>query len=81
MPRTADTQFRAGPPVPTGQQLAPGDLVFYGTTSYLHNVGLYIGNGEMIDAPDIGQTVKVQPYRYAGDDYVGATRSSAMQVG
>ena len=28
----------------------------------------------MIDAPDFGQVVKVQPYRYKGDDYAGATR-------
>jgi hypothetical protein len=28
----------------------------------------------MIDAPDFGQVVKSEPYRYGGDDYVGATR-------
>jgi NlpC/P60 family len=30
IPRTADTQWHAGPPVPPGQPLAPGDLLFYG---------------------------------------------------
>jgi cell wall-associated NlpC family hydrolase len=74
LPRTADTQFRAGPRVPDGQLLLPGDLVFYGTTAHIHHVGLYIGGGLMVDAPDFGQVVKVQPYRYQGDDYAGATR-------
>lgn len=74
LPRTADAQFRAGPRVPDGQPLLPGDLVFYGTSAYIHHVGLYIGGGFMIDAPDVGQTVKVEPYRYKGDDFYGATR-------
>lgn len=28
----------------------------------------------MIDAPDVGKTVKVEAYRYKGDDYARATR-------
>jgi cell wall-associated NlpC family hydrolase len=76
LPRTADAQFRAGPRVPDGQPLLPGDLVFYGTTAHIHHVGLYIGGGSMVDAPDVGQSVKVEPYRYKGDDYAGATRPS-----
>jgi cell wall-associated NlpC family hydrolase len=63
--------------VPDGQPLLPGDLVFYGTTAHIHHihhVGLYIGGGMMIDAPDFGQVVKIQPYRHKGDDYAGATR-------
>ncbi|WP_285491575.1 C40 family peptidase [Amycolatopsis taiwanensis] len=74
LPRTADAQFRAGPRVPDGQPLLPGDLVFYGTTAHIHHVGLYIGGGLMIDAPDVGQSIKIEPYRYNGDDYAGATR-------
>ena len=74
LPRTADSQFRAGPRVPDGQPLLPGDLVFYGTTSYIHHVGLYIGANLMIDAPDFNQVVKIEPYRYRGDDFAGATR-------
>jgi cell wall-associated NlpC family hydrolase len=31
LPRTAQTQYDAGPPVPAGQPLLPGDLVFFGT--------------------------------------------------
>jgi hypothetical protein len=74
LPRTADTQYRAGPRVPNGQPLLPADLVFYGTPAYIHHVGLYLGAGLMIDAPDFGQVVKIEPYHHPGDDYAGATR-------
>jgi cell wall-associated NlpC family hydrolase len=75
LPRTAHTQFHAGPRVPAGQPLLPGDLVFYGNpNTKIRHVGLYIGGGLMIDAPDRGQVVKIEPHRYEGDDYAGATR-------
>jgi cell wall-associated NlpC family hydrolase len=77
LPRTAQTQFNAGPRVPGRQPLLPGDLVFYGTPQRIHHVGLYIGGGLMINAPDFGQVVKIEPYRYNGDDYAGATRPTA----
>lgn len=38
--------------------LQPGDLVFFG--SDLHHVGLYVGGGQMIDAPRTGENVKIQ---------------------
>ena len=77
LPRTAQTQYDAGPHVPAGQPLLPGDLVFYGTTGDIHHVGLYIGNGLMINAPTFGQPVQIDNYRYNGDDYAGATRPAA----
>jgi cell wall-associated NlpC family hydrolase len=72
LPRTSREQYTAGPLVPTGAPLLPGDLVFYGTAGRVHPVGLYIGGGNMIDAPDSGQAVKVESYRHPGDDYFGA---------
>jgi cell wall-associated NlpC family hydrolase len=72
LPRTADSQYRAGPHVPAGQPLFPGDLVFFGSEQYVHHVGLYIGAGLMIDASDFGQPVQSQPYKES--DYLGATR-------
>jgi cell wall-associated NlpC family hydrolase len=36
--------------------LQPGDLVFYGTD--LHHVGIYVGGGMMIDAPNTGSVVR-----------------------
>jgi cell wall-associated NlpC family hydrolase len=80
LPRTADAQFRVGPRVLDGQPLLPGDLVFYGTATHIHHVGLYIGGGFMVDAPDFGQVVKVEPYRHKGDDYTGATRPAGSRA-
>jgi cell wall-associated NlpC family hydrolase len=38
--------------------LLPGDMVFYGTPSNVHHVGLYVGNGTMIEAPATGEVVR-----------------------
>jgi peptidoglycan DL-endopeptidase CwlO len=56
--------------------LQPGDLVFfaYNTSepSTIHHVGIYIGSGEMIDAPYTGVDVRKDPaFR---SDYIGAVR-------
>jgi cell wall-associated NlpC family hydrolase len=51
-------------------QLMPGDLVFFYPD--IGHVGLYIGNGLMVDAPDFGETVQVQPVMW--NVYVGAVR-------
>jgi cell wall-associated NlpC family hydrolase len=81
LPRTADSQFRAGPRVPDDQPLLPGDLVFYGNpATKIDHVALYIGGGLMINAPQTGQTVGIAPYRYRGDDYAGATRPTPSAV-
>ncbi|MFJ4790041.1 NlpC/P60 family protein [Streptomyces sp. NPDC088794] len=75
LPRTAQEQFDAGPQVPSGQLLRAGDLVFYGRPNGgIHHVGLYVGDGQMIDAPRPGKPIRIEPYRYRGDDYAGATR-------
>jgi len=51
-------------------ELQPGDLVFFG--SDLHHVGIYIGNGNMIEAPHTGADVRISPYDRP--DYAGAVR-------
>jgi peptidoglycan DL-endopeptidase CwlO len=38
----------------------------------ISHVGIYLGNGLMVDAPDFGQTVEVQPVMW--DVYAGAVR-------
>ncbi|MEU9823301.1 NlpC/P60 family protein [Pseudonocardia alni] len=59
IPRTAHTQYRALPPVPL-DQLQAGDLVFFGTPTRVHHVGIATGRGTaMIHAPDRGQTVRI----------------------
>lgn len=74
LPRTAQTQYNAGPLVPAGERLLPGDLVFYGTPGNVHHVGLYIGAGKMVQAPTFGELVQVSSYRWNGDDYLAASR-------
>jgi cell wall-associated NlpC family hydrolase len=57
IPRVAAAQDSWTDPVPLSQ-LLPGDLVFYGTDN-IHHVGMYIGDGLMINAPHTGTVVQV----------------------
>jgi len=50
--------------------LEPGDLVFF--FADISHVGIYIGDGMMIDAPDFGVPVHVEPIYWSA--YVGAVR-------
>ena len=50
----------------------PGDLIFFGTPSNVYHVGIYIGNGQMIDAPETGQNVSIQSIYWS--DLLGAGR-------
>ena len=51
-------------------QLEPGDLVFFFPD--IGHVGIYVGNGMMLDAPTFGQPVQVQAVFW--NAYVGAVR-------
>jgi cell wall-associated NlpC family hydrolase len=53
-------------------QLQPGDLVFF--YADISHVGLYLGDGLMVDAPSFGQDVMVQKIDWG--IYVGAVRVS-----
>jgi cell wall-associated NlpC family hydrolase len=57
-------------------QLQPGDLVFFAydtsNPATIHHVGMYIGNGEMVEAPHTGANVQISSY--ARPDYIGAVR-------
>ena len=55
--RTTYTQIGVGTPVSYGE-LQPGDLVF---TYGLDHVGIYVGGGQYIHAPQPGDSVKVSP--------------------
>ncbi len=80
IPRDADAQFAAGTPV-AKDAMRPGDLIFYAySNGYVHHVGMYIGDGYEIDAPNNTATevstveiVKLDEHRYA-DEYVGSRR-------
>ncbi|MCZ2825111.1 MULTISPECIES: transglycosylase SLT domain-containing protein [unclassified Modestobacter] len=63
IPRTSAQQATAGRPVASLAEAQPGDLVFFDNTSSrpgIDHVGLYIGGGKMIAAPQAGDVVKVQ---------------------
>jgi cell wall-associated NlpC family hydrolase len=51
-------------------ELEPGDLVFFFPD--IGHVGIYVGDGLMVDAPTFGQDVQVQPVFWSA--YVGAVR-------
>jgi cell wall-associated NlpC family hydrolase len=70
LPHNAASQQSMGTPVPQSQ-LAPGDLVFFGSPAY--HVGMYIGNGMMVHAPTSGENVKVVSLS-SMSDYAGASR-------
>ena len=69
LPHYTGAQWNMGIHV-SRSQLQPGDLVFF--YADIGHVGLYIGNGLMVDAPDFGQLVKVEPVMW--NVYVGAVR-------
>lgn len=59
LPRVAQSQYNAGPAVSPGQTVVPGDLVFFGTgPGDVSHVGMFVGDGLMVDAPHTGATVR-----------------------
>jgi cell wall-associated NlpC family hydrolase len=71
IPRDADPQFRAARAVST-KALRPGDVLFYGTRSYIHHDAVYAGGGRMLEAPDSAHRVRLVPMRWG--ELVGAGR-------
>ncbi|MCP2259684.1 NlpC/P60 family protein [Streptoalloteichus tenebrarius] len=69
IPRVTYDQWLAGAYIPL-EQAQPGDLVFYGNSSnrwLIHHVGLYVGNGEMVEAPYTGAAVRKTTVRVWND--------------
>ena len=59
LPRTTFEQVNCGTPVSLNN-IKPGDLVFeFGSSEGPNHVGIYIGNGQMIDAAGVGQGVTI----------------------
>ncbi|NUP49727.1 MAG: hypothetical protein HOW97_20820 [Catenulispora sp.] len=60
IPRTVTQQAAAGTPVPLSRA-QPGDLVVFYPSR--HHVGVYIGNGLVVDSPHSGSHVRTDPVR------------------
>ncbi|MDN6436403.1 C40 family peptidase, partial [Lentilactobacillus parabuchneri] len=61
IPRDADDQQENGLPL-APEEILPGDLVFFAYdhgTGYVHHVGMYIGNGQMIESRTPGAKVDI----------------------
>jgi peptidoglycan DL-endopeptidase CwlO len=54
---SAAAQQHEGRPVPMSA-IQPGDLIFWGNPAY--HVGIYVGGGQILDAPHTGTVVKIQ---------------------
>jgi cell wall-associated NlpC family hydrolase len=69
-------QWQEGPHVPLNQ-LQRGDLLFFATNTSdpntIHHVGIYIGNGMMVDAPFTGAFVRIDSM-YQPGGLIGAVR-------
>ncbi len=82
IPRTSRSQFTAGAYIPPDRLdlLSAGDLVFFGyggDSNQVHHVGIYIGDGSFLHAPQTGENVQVASLngRIASrGDYVGGRR-------
>ncbi|MFJ6838128.1 NlpC/P60 family protein [Streptomyces sp. NPDC091209] len=69
LPRTTYSQINAGQRV-TLSELQPGDLVFF--YAGITHVGIYVGNGQMIHAPNPSAPVRLAPISEM--PFAGATR-------
>ncbi|MFD5425510.1 C40 family peptidase [Streptomyces sp. NPDC127084] len=80
LPRTAAAQAGAGRRIPAGAgpgALKPGDLVFYadapGRDATIHHVGIFVGNGQMVNAPRPDAVVRLDAVN-AMPGYAGGAR-------
>jgi cell wall-associated NlpC family hydrolase len=80
LPRVSRDQYAATRSRTVPQSaLLPGDLLFFASGSSwttIHHVGMYIGNGKMVQAPTTGDVVKISVVRwtrlYAATRVIGA---------
>jgi len=71
------TQYNQGSYHPSVNNLMPGDLVFWsynGSLGGVHHVAIYIGNNQVIQAPQSGDIVRVTNLWDVSSGYFGATR-------
>jgi peptidoglycan DL-endopeptidase CwlO len=68
LPRNSAAQAAATPHIPPGDA-QPGDLIFYYTP--ISHVGIYLGSGQLVHAPNTGRTVSVTTVNWSKVTAVG----------
>jgi cell wall-associated NlpC family hydrolase len=67
--RTSRDQYRQVKKI-SYNEMRPGDLVFWGSNpndaSSVYHVAMYLGGGQIIEAPSPGKTVRITSMRYSG---------------
>jgi cell wall-associated NlpC family hydrolase len=71
-----------GPAITDRRQIQPGDMIMAsdsGQVSGIDHVGLYLGNGQVVHAPESGSTVRIVPNIWTdpwwSKHFVGAVRA------
>jgi cell wall-associated NlpC family hydrolase len=64
LPHYSGSQYELGRKIPASQ-MRRGDVIFYGPGGAQH-VTLYLGNGQMLEAPYTGSNVHISPVRTSG---------------
>jgi cell wall-associated NlpC family hydrolase len=82
LPRTTFQQVYAGTAVYSFSDLMPGDLLFItpgsdGTAEDPGHVGMYLGQGMVIQAPQTGEDIEVTPFKGYWQQNVVAVRRVA----
>ncbi|WP_164701252.1 NlpC/P60 family protein [Modestobacter sp. KNN46-3] len=78
IPRNSRAQYSALPKV-SRSELQRGDLVFWATNTNspatIHHVAIYLGGGQILEAPQSGSVIRVTSMRWGG--FIGGTRPTA----
>lgn len=76
LPRTSRAIAEIAAPKVRGYQLASGDLVFFANGGTVSHIGIYVGDGRFVHAPNSGGTVRLDfiDSPYWREHYVGAKR-------
>ncbi len=65
LPHYSGYQYSSGRRVPLSQ-MRRGDMLFWGGPRGIHHVALYLGGGQMVEAPQSGLRVRITSVRYGG---------------
>ena len=76
LPRTARDIAALPIPAIRNAHLAPADLLFFGEGRHVNHVGIYVGQGRFVHAPNSGGTVRLDELNgyYWREHYLGARR-------